>query len=697
MTPADRALAWIQLVGALVWFLIARQTFRYKRTGRAPGHLFTLAWVSTGLIAAHCFVHVIWAVTPPSVQAGMPPWLRVADFLHAVTGIGALVTGWHTVKLMPLPERPPSRRWLVVNYGLLALIVGSTALFGTGHATARLRPWMLPMDGVVESLVLVYVLVLLVMAAFEGIRMARPGAWGPEGATEILRTDLALMGGGFAALILVALAFAVWPVGSPSTGRVMPAAFAEAFAALVLAVPWAARILGVILPELVVYLTLAAGAIGILGVYARVREAAGAELSVLVDLTTVAAFGLLFLPVQRWLRTTVEWFVLGRRRTQVARLQEFLFTLSPELGALECCRRALAELVRVRNLPGAAIIFRDGETLVEGDFDVAPLARVWPTGAASDTLPARSLGTAELRLLPLALREALTEAHVALGASALLTPRRRWGYLFVRTGWFGGFYNEDDHDLFEAFMNQLALLLDTADLLDRTVAIQRTLGHAEKLAAIGETAARIAHEIRNPVTAARSLAQQLAREPDASHVAELQMILEELERVERQVAALLRFARREELRLEPADLGELVRGTVEGFRARCDAAGIALHLDAAPGVVARADRERVRQVLVNLLENAIDALADADGPRALGIDVARVNGHARFAVRDSGPGIPPDALARVFEPFFSLKAKGTGLGLAIAKRTVDAHGGRITAASRAGEGTTVAVELPLDA
>jgi signal transduction histidine kinase len=455
--------------------------------------------------------------------------------------------------------------------------------------------------------------------------------------------------------------------------------------------------LGAILPELAVYVMLAAGAIAIVGANAPARARAGSELSVLVDLATVAALGVLFLPVQRWLRTTAERLVLGRRRMQLAELQTFLARLSPELGVVECCRRALAELVRVRNLPGAAIVFRDGDTLVEGDFDPTPITRVWPRGTASDALPARSLGTAELRTLALPLREALVEAQVSLGATALVTPRRRWGYLFIRTGWLGGFFSEEDHDLFEAFVNQLALLLDTADLLDRTVAIQRRLGHNEKLAAIGETAARIAHEIRNPVTAARSLAQQLAREPDATHAAELQLILEELERVERQVAALLRFARREELRLEPADLGELVRGTVEGFRARCDAAGIALRLDAVPGIVAQADRERLRQVLVNLLENAIDALADADGPRALAIDVGRANGHARFAVRDSGPGIPADALARVFEPFFSLKAQGTGLGLAIAKRTVDAHGGRITAASSAGEGTTVAVELPLDA
>src|SRR2546425_8185340 len=101
----------------------------------------------------------------------------------------------------------------------------------------------------------------------------------------------------------------------------------------------------------------------------------------------------------------------------------------------------------------------------------------------------------------------------------------------------GGFFHEDDVEGFQAFVAQLALLLDGADLLARTIAVERSLAHAEKLAAIGELAARIAHEIRNPVTAARSLAQQLAREPASPFAAEHRLILGELERVERQGAA----------------------------------------------------------------------------------------------------------------------------------------------------------------
>jgi signal transduction histidine kinase len=266
----------------------------------------------------------------------------------------------------------------------------------------------------------------------------------------------------------------------------------------------------------------------------------------------------------------------------------------------------------------------------------------------------------------------------------------------MNTGLLGGVFREDDLEMFGALMDQLALVLDGADLLARAVSVERSLAHAEKLAAIGELAARIAHEIRNPVTAARSLAQQLTREPGAPFGTELGVILDELERVERQVAALLRFARREELQFAPVDVGQLVRTTVERFRPRLEAAAIGIDLEAPDGIIARADHEKIRQVLVNLIDNALDALADAPQPRHLTVSVDSANGAANLRVTDSGPGVSADALPHLFEPFFSLKSSGTGLGLAIAKRTVDAHGGRITAMPAKGHGMTFEIELPLE-
>ena len=172
------------------------------------------------------------------------------------------------------------------------------------------------------------------------------------------------------------------------------------------------------------------------------------------------------------------------------------------------------------------------------------------------------------------------------------------------------------------------------------------------------------------------------------------MIREELDRVERQVADLLHFARREEPRLEAVDLGALVETTVTQLRPRLESAGVVVTLDVQPGIMARGDRERLRQALVNLVENAAEALGGAP-QRELSVLVVAANGHATLRVSDTGPGVPEDAMVHLFEPFFSLKANGTGLGLAIARRTLEAHGGWITAAIRPEGGMTFDVDLPL--
>ena len=413
-----------------------------------------------------------------------------------------------------------------------------------------------------------------------------------------------------------------------------------------------------------------------------------------LDVATLLALGATFVPVRRLLGTLLSR-VLHRSEGRQAELLDFVHTLSPEIGVRECCRRALAELARVWQVPGVALVLRDGDALVHGPIDIAPLLAVWPRGDAADELPRRNFGSTELRELPIAVREALTITGVGLGTFAVLSPRRRWGHLFLRTGLLGGAFDEDEVVALAAFTDQLALLLDGADLLARAVAVERSLAHAEKLAAVGALAARIAHEIRNPITAARSLTQQLAREPGTPFGGELGVILDELERVERQVASLLRFARHEEFRFAAVDLADLVRATVASLRVRLDAQSVNVELHLEPGVLARADADKVRSLVLNLLENALDALATVDGLRQIDVAVAGVNGHAALVIEDNGPGVPADALPRLFEPFFSLKPHGTGLGLAIAKRSVDAHGGRLAAMSNPRGGLRIDVELPL--
>jgi len=677
VTASGLLVAILYLLPALLWAIIARQLWAYLRTARPRSPTFNVFRLATSGIALHLFSHVALALLPAASPSTLALGLGLARDL---TLVGSLALGRHAIRLMPVPERPPGPAWLAANYGFAAS-AGLAITLAHAFPDTAVAPC--------ETLARFCALPLGLLCLWEGWRTARPGAWGPEGAIEMRRPDVALVGWGLLGAVAAALALAA--AGQLPLGLVV----LDAGIALAIGAPVALRLLGVLIPDVLVTATLLAAAGGVMVAHTALAARLAPRDLPLLHFAAALAVVLVFMPGQAWLRAATNRLVLRRSRHQQAALQAFLHTLSPEVGTLECCRRALAELVRVRQVPGAAIILRDGEAIAHGDFDLAPLVRVWPRGAAADALPARSFGSLELRALPLALREALVQAHVTLGAAPILSPRRRWGHLFLNTGMLGGFFHEDDVEGFQAFVAQLALLLDGADLLARTIAVERSLAHAEKLAAIGELAARIAHEIRNPVTAARSLAQQLAREPGQPWVAEHRLILEELDRVERQMGDLLRFARREELRFEPVDLGDLARGTLDALRPRLDAAGIAAALEAAPGVVARADRDKLRQVLVNLLENARDALATSPSPRRVTVAVRNGEGVATLSVTDNGPGVPADALPRLFEPFFSTKQTGTGLGLAIARHAVEAHGGAIVAAPAEGAGLTFRVTLPL--
>jgi len=469
----------------------------------------------------------------------------------------------------------------------------------------------------------------------------------------------------------------------------------EVLLGFAIAAPMATRMVGYVVPGLVVTAGLLAAGAVILAGYTVAIARVDAAFRPVLGACTVALTLTTFTVGQTWLRRVATRVLLGRREREVQELQQFLHTLSPEIGVAECCRRILEELRRSHRLPGAALVFADGGSIVSGKLDVASLERVWPRGHGAAALPAGVYGTSEQRDLPQALRDAILEADVGLGVAAIDSPRRRWGHLFIRTGYLGGMLREDDADAYASALAQMGLLLDAADLLARTVAVERSLAHAEKLATIGELAARFAHDIRNPVTAARSLAQQLAKNPAAPQNAEnATIILGELERVERQVRDLLRFARREEYRLAPVDLGSLVRATLGRLVPRLETEHIDADCTTPPDVVVQGDREKLDHALVNLIENAIDAVAERP-ERRIRVAVERQNGRARMRVTDTGAGAPPDVLAHLFVPFYSGKPNGTGLGLAIVKRTVDGHGGRIDVAQEPGEGLTFTIELPL--
>jgi signal transduction histidine kinase len=239
-----------------------------------------------------------------------------------------------------------------------------------------------------------------------------------------------------------------------------------------------------------------------------------------------------------------------------------------------------------------------------------------------------------------------------------------------------------------------------AELEWRLARIQAERGEDQRRESrsLEELSASIAHEIRNPITAARSLVQQMGEDPSRPENVEYAKIaLDELARVERSVAHLLRYARAEACAPEQLKLSDVVASALVALEDRVEAEGVAIVQDHDPAIELRGDPEQLRRVVLNLVTNALDALRDAKTPAptitiASGANLA--GDAAWLKVRDNGPGVPPEEREKVFSPFHTSKVDGTGLGLAIVKKLVAQHGGTIELASEVGRFTELTVTLP---
>jgi two-component system, NtrC family, sensor histidine kinase HydH len=231
---------------------------------------------------------------------------------------------------------------------------------------------------------------------------------------------------------------------------------------------------------------------------------------------------------------------------------------------------------------------------------------------------------------------------------------------------------------------------------DELRATQRQLGAAERLAAIGEVSATVAHGIRNPLANIRAAAQVAlsAKRDPALAESYLGAIIAESDRLRTWLARLLDAIRPFEPSAAPVDLHALVEAVIDVLAARLaeHEVAVARRLTAA-GTKLLGDDIHLQQALIAVVENAIDAVPPG-GHVEVGTEVIDAM-TVRLTVRDNGAGIPGEQLGKIFDPFVTTKRHGTGLGLAIARKVVEGHGGRITVESTVGVGTTVAITLPL--
>ncbi|HEX6966768.1 MAG TPA: ATP-binding protein [Gemmatimonadaceae bacterium] len=222
------------------------------------------------------------------------------------------------------------------------------------------------------------------------------------------------------------------------------------------------------------------------------------------------------------------------------------------------------------------------------------------------------------------------------------------------------------------------------------------LAETERLAAVGELVAGVAHEVNNPLSTISAYAQLLLRDAglDADHHESVEVIRSETVRASQVLSDLLTFARRSETEPRPLVLNEVVERTVRLRSYEMSTAGITCETELASDLPAvTGDARQLQQVLLNLMTNAIQAMAP-QGSGTLRIVTRADADRVVLEVRDTGPGIAPEARAHVFEPFFTTKRDGTGLGLSVSYGIIATHGGSITIARTSSDGTMFRVSLP---
>ncbi len=255
--------------------------------------------------------------------------------------------------------------------------------------------------------------------------------------------------------------------------------------------------------------------------------------------------------------------------------------------------------------------------------------------------------------------------------------------------------NDEIGDLGRRFNEMVRQLHENREEIER---LHRTqISRAEHLATLGELAAGLAHEIRNPLAGIAGVIEIIGRDlPESSPNREvLREVQREVLHIKQILSDLLDYARPKAPKFQPADLNATTEHAVILARQQALSRPIQIEFEMAAGLPpVEHDAGQIQQVLLNLLLNAVQAIEGAGGSGKVQVRVEKRDAYATVTVNDTGRGISAEHLPNIFRPFFTTKGKGTGLGLSLARRIVDDHGGRIEVASELGVGSRFTVWLP---
>lgn len=432
-------------------------------------------------------------------------------------------------------------------------------------------------------------------------------------------------------------------------------------------------------------------------------------------------FLVLFEPLQTEVDTRIHQFLFRERYDLETSVAELRRMLAHVLEIDEMVATLMQGLDRSHRVTTAALYLRDqdGDGFdIAGSFGAAVPRRIEALGARPllDRLekhPSLSLedGARDAPGADAGVRTAAAGLGALQSAVALVVRGDEEGIvalLFVADDRVRDAFTPEEIALLETVAAQIGVILVNSKLYSR-------MKERDRLAALGSMAAGLAHEVKNPLGAIKGAAQLLEEggaSPDDPAAREfVGIILEEVNRLDRVVGSFLDYARPHAGNPIPLDLNAAVRRTVQIVSSQIADGGVDVQLDLAePLPRTRMDPEKFRQVLLNLMQNAIQAM---DGRGKITVSTAvRRSARARVAdspsrrsladdtellevgVRDTGPGISPKVLRNLFIPFFTTKSRGTGLGLAISQSIVQNAGGTIEVHSQPGEGTTFTVLLP---
>jgi signal transduction histidine kinase len=253
-----------------------------------------------------------------------------------------------------------------------------------------------------------------------------------------------------------------------------------------------------------------------------------------------------------------------------------------------------------------------------------------------------------------------------------------------------------DGDLHQVNEQMQGIVREIEQVVAQLQQREREVLRADQLVAVGQMAAGVAHELRNPLTSIKMLVQANREEAEARGLPaeDLQIIEQEIRRMERCLQTFLDFARPPQPERRPVSLAALVERMFTLVEGRARKQHVTLHFSPpTTAVIVEADADQMQQLLVNLALNALDAM-----PQGGSLDVslgAPVHDQVELRVRDTGPGIAPALLPRLFEPFVSSKETGLGLGLVVSRRIAESHGGNLWVTNPPHGGACFVLRLPV--